>query len=1096
MASNTTMTEVFRLIGTIMVNKGQVTGDLKEIDAVGKQTAVSLDNSAKKAGSGFNTHLDTALKGVEDRMGRVREMSDRLSTGLLAAGGAMLAVSAGTVKLAGDFEQTEMAFTSMLGSAKAAGAFLKDLQEFANKTPFEFKQLTDSSRKLMAFGFQAQKIVPMLTDIGDAVAAMGGGADMIDRVTLALGQMSAKGKTSAGEMLQLTEAGIPAWRYLSQEIGVSTKEVMKLSEKGLIPADKAIQAILAGMRGDFGGMMAKQAETLNGELSTLQDTITSTARVMGTALIPQAHALTQYLQKLTDQISAMSDEEKASLGKTILWTGALLAGTGVLLKLGTGIATIVIAIQTLRTAHVAAATAAAAHAAATTTVGNATVATSAKIGAFMLRFGPWIAVIGAATAAWVAYSRAQSKPIRDAEDHAKALKKEADALNTSIEADKQRANRLNELADAYEALRNKQNRTVSETAELNRVGGELNELMTGAGKLLDTMPDKWDKSASSVREYAKALSDTTEKERKYKVLMMEGELADISTELAKLEAGVVARGNKKIATTTALLGPLSMLIDRQPEQFTAEERRQYREAMARRATVAERLNFFKTYGKDIGGGGFGNGNKDDKKDPLPGNADPTKDIKTPEDQTRDYISRLEARYNALKAEGDTVGQRSALNNLLYTINSSIGKYGAESAIGYELRTKRVGLQKALDELRTAVPLLTSPKFGTLEENEAFSTMAIFSANKAASLGASISPPDATVSSAVAGVMGSLGSFGQPFTGKTTDELNAETAERILQAEKTIYGIVDEYVDDAWKSLFAAKATAFQWQPGFVDPSYVTPSPVSPGVASVMGSLGSFGQPFTGKTTEELNAETLQRIEAEEARWRDIAKAFGDAVWDYRTHKGKIDSFFVQVAKESASKGMASAWEWLLAPERNADGSVKSADSPLAQAGKFILGSDRYGNITDWLKNKGGGKKIAAGMNAFMTATDAYKQIQSGEQGNFGNAISGASAGFSAAQAAQVMGLGTNMAVLGPIGILAGGITGMLMGDRAEKKAERERAERQRQAMLDELRQVKNTLVAVHDIFRSARFDLVPTSGTFGSNQVAREYRDMSSRGVR
>lgn len=238
--------------------------------------------------------LEKALDNVKDRMEKTGQGGTKLSATLKEVlGGAgltlsiagltagFIAIGKGVVQAGMAAEQTEMAFTTLLGSTAAAQQHLTELRDFAAKTPFEFTQLTDASRKLQAFGFAAKDVVPMLTDIGDAVSAMGGNAQAIDRVTLAIGQMSAKGKLQAGEMLQLTEAGIPAWRYLAESMGMTTAEVMKLSEKGLIPAQQGIDAILAGMRQDFGGMMAEQATTAAGKMSNLEDAITRVNTAFG-----------------------------------------------------------------------------------------------------------------------------------------------------------------------------------------------------------------------------------------------------------------------------------------------------------------------------------------------------------------------------------------------------------------------------------------------------------------------------------------------------------------------------------------------------------------------------------------------------------------------------------------------------------------------------------------------------------------------------------------------------------------------------------------------------------------------------------------------
>lgn len=221
-----------------------------------------------------------------------------------------IAAAKGMLDVAMSMEQSQIAFTTMLGSAEKAGAFLQELRDFAKSTPFEFTELQDAARRMLAFGFSAEKVLPMMTDIGDAVSGLGLGADGVNRVTLALGQMQAKSKVSGQEMMQLTEAGIPAWKYLAEAMGKSTAEVMKMSEQGLIPAGQAIDYILGGMRQDFGGMMAAQSQTAAGQLSNLKDSIVELAASLGESLLPIAKDLIAKAQEAVQQFNELDDAGK------------------------------------------------------------------------------------------------------------------------------------------------------------------------------------------------------------------------------------------------------------------------------------------------------------------------------------------------------------------------------------------------------------------------------------------------------------------------------------------------------------------------------------------------------------------------------------------------------------------------------------------------------------------------------------------------------------------------------------------------------------------------------------------------------------------
>ncbi|MDI6872283.1 MAG: tape measure protein [Bacillota bacterium] len=195
--------------------------------------------------------------------------------GLLGLGAGGAGMAAGLVglplRIAGQMEQAQIGFTTMLKSAEKAKQFMADLVRFAVVTPFELPQLRDAANLLLAFQFRGEEIIPMLTSIGNAAAGLGRGAEGIQRIVIALGQIKAKSRVQAQELLQLHEAGVPALEYLAKALGTTTGRVMQLTERGLLPADKAIRIILAGMSRQFPNMMAVQSRSLLGLWSTIKD---------------------------------------------------------------------------------------------------------------------------------------------------------------------------------------------------------------------------------------------------------------------------------------------------------------------------------------------------------------------------------------------------------------------------------------------------------------------------------------------------------------------------------------------------------------------------------------------------------------------------------------------------------------------------------------------------------------------------------------------------------------------------------------------------------------------------------------------------------
>lgn len=221
--------------------------------------------AAEKDAKGFGSTLTGILKqGVSFALGM--GLFEGLRAGLRGAAQAGIGFNA-------QLEQAQIAFETMLGSGEKARNFLDQLAAFAAKTPFEFPELIDATKRMLAFGFASDDVVPTLTAVGNAASGLGMSGEGINRIVLAMGQMKAKAKVSGEEMRQLTEAGIPAWDMLAQAMGKSTSEVMKLSERGLIPADQAMRIFVEGMNKRFPDMMKKQSTTWLGMLSTLSDEV-------------------------------------------------------------------------------------------------------------------------------------------------------------------------------------------------------------------------------------------------------------------------------------------------------------------------------------------------------------------------------------------------------------------------------------------------------------------------------------------------------------------------------------------------------------------------------------------------------------------------------------------------------------------------------------------------------------------------------------------------------------------------------------------------------------------------------------------------------
>ncbi len=294
-----------RLVDQVSSAAGKITSTLTGLTRKTWRITVGVKNLAVNA-----------LSGIKNTMFSLPSM--------LAAGGAAYGGVVAPLNLSGQMEQANIAFETMLGSAKKARAFLGDLQEFAIDTPFEFPELRDSSKRLLAFGFNVKKIIPMMTAIGNASSGLGLGGEGINRITTALGQMRAKGRIQGDEMLQLTEAGIPAIEILAKKMKVTTAEYLKLQEKGIIPAEQAIDALIEGMNERFPNMMDKQSESLLGIFSNLKDVFNTKLLMrwgdgIRLAIQPRLLKLSEWFEDNDEVVKRWGDNLQKAGTKAVDW---------------------------------------------------------------------------------------------------------------------------------------------------------------------------------------------------------------------------------------------------------------------------------------------------------------------------------------------------------------------------------------------------------------------------------------------------------------------------------------------------------------------------------------------------------------------------------------------------------------------------------------------------------------------------------------------------------------------------------------------------------------------------------------------------------
>lgn len=170
----------------------------------------------------------------------------------------------------GEYQQLEIAFETMLGSKSQADALMAQLIDTAATTPFEMKEIAESSKMLLAYGMAADEVNGTLIRLGDIAAGL---SIPIKDLAFLYGTTMVQGRLYTQDLNQFLGRGIPLADELAKQFGKNKSEVKKLVEEGKIgfpEVQKAIEA-LTNEGSKFGGLMEAQSKTISGQLSNIED---------------------------------------------------------------------------------------------------------------------------------------------------------------------------------------------------------------------------------------------------------------------------------------------------------------------------------------------------------------------------------------------------------------------------------------------------------------------------------------------------------------------------------------------------------------------------------------------------------------------------------------------------------------------------------------------------------------------------------------------------------------------------------------------------------------------------------------------------------
>lgn len=243
----------------------------------------------------------------------------RFEQTLLKIGGlaTLQSFASDVIRVRGEFQKTQVAFETMLGSKEKADALMSQMIETAAKTPFDLQGVADGAKQLLAYGTEAEDVNDTLVRLGNIASGLS--IPLGDMVYL-YGTMQTQGRLFTQDVRQFMGRGIPLVKELATMLGKTEEEINNMVTAGQIgfPEVEKVIRKMTDEGGQFYNLMEKQSQTLSGQISNLGDAWEQMLNSIGEG--------TQGLSSKTISMATIAVEHYEEIGRILI---GLIATYGV-----------------------------------------------------------------------------------------------------------------------------------------------------------------------------------------------------------------------------------------------------------------------------------------------------------------------------------------------------------------------------------------------------------------------------------------------------------------------------------------------------------------------------------------------------------------------------------------------------------------------------------------------------------------------------------------------------------------------------------------------------------------------------------------------
>ncbi len=200
------------------------------------------------------------------------------------------------ISAAGKMEQYRAALQAVSKDTAPLNEQMARLRQLAKAPGLNFDEAVQGTVRLQATGMSAAEAEKTLKEMANALRSVGGSAEQLDGVTLALSQIMAKGKVSAEEINQIAER-MPQIRQLMQN-AFGTADTEALQKMGLSSREFISGIVMA---------MSQGTRVMNGTNSAIEQLLDQWKQLKAAIGAPLASELVPLIKNLTTDIPAFQE---------------------------------------------------------------------------------------------------------------------------------------------------------------------------------------------------------------------------------------------------------------------------------------------------------------------------------------------------------------------------------------------------------------------------------------------------------------------------------------------------------------------------------------------------------------------------------------------------------------------------------------------------------------------------------------------------------------------------------------------------------------------------------------------------------------------